>query len=88
MSWTLEDALFEFSAAMLAKFYQRAEKWGDRSVTIPGVLDSTNIDFLRNYLDREMQELHDALPGPEEMGEAVDVANLALLIWWRNQVQP
>lgn len=87
----LEEALDAFKAAMLAKFALRSEKHGDRSVVIAGnkhLRDEGVYEGLYEHLGDEIEELWATNQDtPEQMDEAVDVANMAFLIWWRGRTQ-
>ena len=90
----LEEALDQFKAQMLDKFYARAEKHGDRSITILGsdaFIDEGTGDGtwaqLWSHFNQEVGEIRATLPeSQEESAEAIDVANMAFLIWWSNGV--
>ncbi len=85
---TLEQALDSFRAAMLAKFQKRADKHGARSVTVAGdkhLHEDGVYEGLWHHFDDEVQEMRRAEHTEDEMGEAVDVANMAFLIWWRDR---
>ena len=87
----LEQALDIFKAAMLEKFHQRADKHGERSVTVSGSkhLHEPGVqEGLWKHFMLEVDEFNDAEYGTEEMEEAVDVANMAFLIWWENRGTP
>ena len=84
----LEQALSDFRSQMLAKFQVRAERHPGRSVTEVGrrLLDEDGVyEGLWQHFEEEVQEMRDADHINEEMKEAVDVANMAFLIWWRDR---
>ena len=81
----LEGALTEFKAQMLAKFRDQRNKYGDRAVTKVGrtLLNESGVEKgLWKHLLKEIKEFKAA---PGDTSEAVDVANLAFLLWWRLQ---
>ena len=85
----LEEGLTKFHEAMLTKFYDRAEKQGDRSVTVVGdnlLQEQGTYIKLWAWLLDEVKELQEASQ-EEEAAEAVDVANMAFLIWWANRAE-
>ena len=84
----LEDALEDFKRAMQAKFEAVAYKHPDRSVTTVGnrLLDQEGVyEGLWEHFDSEVREFHEATHRDDQMAEAVDVANMAFLIWWRDR---
>ncbi len=86
MNETLEEAVGVFAREMVAKFYLRDDRQGERSVTRVGnrLLTERGVHKgLLLHLDDEVQELKDAIDLSEERKESVDVANMAFLLWWR-----
>ncbi len=84
----LEQALQCFSTDMLAKFQARADRHPGRSVTEVGrtLLDEPGVyEGLWKHFEDEVQEMREAGHTQDEMGEAIDVANMAFLIWWRDR---
>lgn len=84
----VETGLDLFRDAMLAKFRLRAERWGERAISVAGdslLSEPGQLQILRGHLDDEIDELRAAPYLDEEAREAVDVANSAFLIWWRHQ---
>ncbi len=72
----------------LAKFVARDHRQGWRSVTRVGntLLNEPAVhEGLVAHLEDEVQEMKDAETPDEESKEAVDVANMAFLVWWRNE---
>jgi hypothetical protein len=87
----LEAALDIFKAAMLDKFQLRADKHGDRSVTVAGskhLHEDYVSEGLWAHFYAEVDEFRRADHTEAEMGEAVDVANMAFLIWWKDSGMP
>lgn len=85
----LEEGLDLFRDAMLAKFQLRDERQGVRSVTRVGNLylnEQGVIEGMMEHLDEEVAELKDAPISGQKAGEAVDVGNMAFLIWWHHQL--
>mgnify|MGYP001581332559 CR=1 FL=1 len=84
----IELALTDFRAAMLAKFRARDTKQGERSVTRVGntLLNQDGVlKGLWEHFESEVREFRQATSLDDSMGEAIDVANMAFLIWWREQ---
>jgi hypothetical protein len=80
-------ALDRFRASMLAKFEARDVKQGERSVTRVGnaLLQEHGVyEDLWQHFYEEVAEFQLAERAEEKVGEAVDVANMAFLIWWRD----
>ena len=88
----LESALDAFKTKMLEKFRARAVKHGDRSVTIAGATylhDDGVIRGLWRHFGAEVDKFRRADRDTQnEMDEAVDVANMAFLIWWKDTGMP
>ena len=80
----IAPALEMFNGLMYKKFYDRVEKWGEDSITIPGNINKASMESIKDYFDGELEELVSATNPEDEMGECVDVANMAFLIWWKN----
>ena len=47
--------------------------------------DQGAIEGLMEHLDEEVTELKDAATSGQKAGEAVDVSNIAFLVWWHHQ---
>lgn len=80
---TLEEALSQYQSEMLSKFKLRDSKQGRRSVTRVGAkyLNEPGVRVnLFHHLNDEVQELINSELG--DAWEAVDVGNMAFLIWW------
>ena len=76
---------------MLQKFQDQDQKQGERSVTRVGntLLGEDGVkEDLWEHFEAEIQEMRDAEFTEEEMREAVDVANMAFLIWWWDNGPP
>ena len=85
----LETGLEQFKQAMLEKFRAREEKQGARSVTRVGtrLLDQEDIySWLHERFSSK--EFGTAVSFEAEAKEAVDVANMAFLIWLHNTTFP
>lgn len=79
----LKEALKQYQAEQLEKFRARDEKNGERSVTRVGAryLNEPGIRLgMLHHLNEEVRELIDA--DLNDSREAVDVGNMAFLIWW------
>ncbi len=84
---SLESGLERFKQAMLAKFKARDRVFGERSVVRVGdaLLKEDGVyEGLWEHFEAEVQEMRDADHIEDEIGEAVDVGNMAFLIWWRD----
>ena len=87
----LEIALDIFKAEMLDKFKARADKHGERSVTVAGsnhLHEDGVTEGLWSHFYSEVDEFRRADHTQDEMAEAVDVANMAFLIWWKDSGMP
>ncbi len=83
----LEEGLDLFRESMLIKFQLREDKHGERSVALVGdtlLQEEGAGEKLMHHLGLEVVELQIAKNDSESMDEAVDVANMAFLLWWRH----
>ena len=83
----LAEAATAFRSEMLEKFYARHAKNaanGGKSV-VDTPITEIDVKDLRVHFYDEVAEFENALEGAEERDEAVDVANMAFLIWWHSQ---
>lgn len=87
MAGILENAIRIYAKEMVEKFHLKSADYGARDVTIvanrlltePGVLEG-----LLAHLADEIQEFKDGVDFDDRRREAVDIGNLAFLLWWRS----
>lgn len=76
-----EDALECFKLCMRDKFVAKDAKHGERSVLrLPAIeLDAQSL------WEHWLAEVEEFRANPNDYTEAVDVANMSFLLWWRSQ---
>lgn len=75
----IDEALMQFSSEMKAKFMLRESRNGLASVTRQSVLEVYTHEQIWKRLEDEIHELRTE---PTDEIEAVDVANMAFILWW------